>query len=128
MPYIQNFSVPQGATLDVVFQIVPPGDVTLAGGRVLWGAWAQSFGVPVTADPFGTPLGPLVAKDSQLGEIDILESPESFIVHLVDADTTPLDLGNFYHEAHVTDANGNDTPVTQGSMTVTLSLIEGRGA
>ena len=91
MPYIQDFPVPQGATLDVDFLIVPPGDVSLAGGRVLWGAWEQSFGVPITADPFGTPLGPLITKDSEHGEIDILESPESFTVHLLDADTALLD-------------------------------------
>jgi hypothetical protein len=128
MPYIQDFSVPQGATLDVDFLIVPPGDVALAGARVLWRAWEQSFGVPIIADPSGTPLGPLIAKDSELGEIDLLESPESFTVHLLDADTQLLPLGNYYHEAHVTDANQNDTPVTQGMMTVTLSLIEGQGA
>jgi hypothetical protein len=128
MPYIQDFPVPQGATLDVDFQIVPPGDVALAGGRVLWGAWEQAFGVPITADPSGTPLGPLISKDSARGEIDILESPESFTVHLLDADTALLPLGNYFHEAHVTDANGNDTPVTQGTMNVTLALIEGQGA
>ena len=127
MPYIQDFPVPKGATLDVEFVIVPPGDVSLAGGRVLWGAWAQAYGVPVTEDADGLPLGPLISKDSQAGEIDILESPESFTVHLLDADTALLDPGNYFHEAHVTDANGNDTPVTQGMMTVTLSLIEGRG-
>jgi hypothetical protein len=127
LPYIQDFSAPQGATLDVDFMIVPPGDVSLAGARVLWGAWQQSFGVPITADPSGMPLGPVISKDSANGEIDIFESPESFVVHLLDADTMLLPLGNYYHEAHVTDANGNDTPVTQGSMTVTLSLIEGRG-
>jgi hypothetical protein len=117
LPYIQDFSVPQGATLDVAFQIVPPGDVTLAGGRVLWGAWMQAYGVPVTADPSGALIGPVISKDSATGGIDILESPESFTVHLTDADTALLPLGNYFHEAHVTDANGNDTPVTQGSMT-----------
>ena len=129
MPYIQDFSVPQGATLDVDFLITPPGDVALAGGRVLWGVWEQAFGVPITVDTLsGLPLGPLITKDSRDGGIDILASPEMFTVHLLDADTMLLPLGNYFHEAHVTDANGNDTPVTQGTMTVTLALIEGQGA
>jgi hypothetical protein len=117
---IQDFSVPASNDMDVTFILDPADGISLTDAQVLWSAYGASFAAPV-------PLPVLIVKDSNVigpdgTEITIVESPETFVVHLF-SDDTALAPGNYYHEAEVIDASGNHATVCQGSMTVTLALV-----
>jgi hypothetical protein len=118
MPAIQDFSVPQGDDMDVIFNLDPADQISLSGATVTWAAFAQNFAVPTTLASGGE----VILKLSP-GAITIYPSPLSFVVHLYAADTASLPPGNYYHEAEIQDVNGNRATVTQGMMAVTLAMI-----
>lgn len=113
---MQNFVIPTGDTRDVVFMSEASG-VSLADGTAIWQAFTQISGVP------DLDSGSLViAKDSGTGGIDIMISPEEFVLHLMPSDTIGL-LGNFYHELRFVDINGNVYTAARGIMTVTATYV-----
>ena len=115
MTAVQDFSVPEGDAMDVLFTVDPTDQISLVGATVTWSVYVMSFGVP-------DPSQLLLAKTSATGGVTILESPGQFLVHLAETDTA-LPPGNYYHEAEVVDASENHATVCQGSMTTTLALI-----
>jgi hypothetical protein len=125
MTAVQNFSVPQGDDLDVVFTVDPADQIDLTAAGVVWRAYEMQFAVPVmTQESGGVPVpASVVSKDSATGGVTILESPGQFVVHLNMPDTALLPTGNYYHEAEVTDASGNNATVCHGAMAVTLAII-----
>jgi hypothetical protein len=120
MPAIQDFSVPQGDDMDVVFNLDPTDQISLTGATVTWAAFEQNFAVPTSLASGGEVI---LKASTALGQITILPSPLQFIVHLASADTISLPPGNYYHEAAIQDVNGNRATVTQGMMAVTLAMI-----
>jgi hypothetical protein len=119
MPAIQDFSIPAGNAMDVYFAMDPTDVINIGlDALIRWQVYPQSAGVPDQID------GPLIAKDTVNGGIDIPGSPaETFVVHLLPGDTAGFYPGNAYHEALVIDANGNPTTVTVGVMTITQTLV-----
>lgn len=119
---IQDFSVPVGNALDVTFQLDPADGIGLSGAEVLWRAYVAVFAVPSAVPSIVKTSG---ASDSFGEEITVVESPPpgSFTVHLRDADTVDLPVGNYYHEAAVLEAGGALSTVFRGTLTVTLAEI-----
>jgi hypothetical protein len=115
MAKIQDFSVARGDDLDVTFVMDPTDNIDLVGATLTLAAYAEAFGV---VDP--TTL--VVLKSSATGGITIIESPGEYVVHLTNHDITWLG-GNYYHESEVEDAGGNHATVCQGTMAVTVALI-----
>ena len=117
MPPIQDFSIPLGDDMNVVFNLDPAGDISLTGAAVTWQVYAMNFTMPDVTQQ-------LIAKDSSgLGGVTIDDVAGQFTVHLVAADTSALMIGNYYHEAEVVDAGGNHATVCQGGMAVTMAMI-----
>ncbi len=111
MSVIQNFSAPAGDDLEIVFVFDPGYAVAEDGAVVEWKVYDQSVGIPDLSEP-------ILSKSTSDG-IDFPPSPGTeFTVRLNSADTVDL-LGNYYHEAKVTDINGDLSTVTTGIMTVT---------
>jgi hypothetical protein len=116
MTAIQDFSIPLGDDLDVVFSLDPADNISLTGATVNWQVYAMNFAVPDTTQQ-------LLAKNSGSGGVTIDDTAGQFIVHLVAADTEPMFCGNYYHEAEIVDASGNHATVCQGAMAVTQAMI-----
>lgn len=125
MPAVQDFSVPAADDMDVTFNLDPTDNINLLGARVRWAAFEQAYGQPGVSDFSGGFSAPveMILKDSDAGGVSVLESPpDTFVVHLVSADTLGL-LANYYHEAQIIDINGNRATVVYGTMTVTQTFI-----
>jgi hypothetical protein len=116
----QNFSIPAGYNEVITFDVNPAVTDTLAGTTIYWRVYATAFGIPNFGAPPGTP--PLIAKDS-IGGIDIvgIDSPLSFTVQMYTADTLML-LRNYYHEATIVAADGENLGGSWGIMTVVEAI------
>jgi hypothetical protein len=113
-PLIQNFSVAAGNAVPITFDVGPDGVNTLTDCTIVWKVYNQAFG-----EPNGDPI---ISKTSPSDGIEIVDPIyQVFEVDLVKADTLEL-LGNYYHEATVIDALGNESTPTVGIMTVTQAL------
>ena len=115
MSVIQNFSVPAGDDLEVVFTFDTGYAIPEDGAVVNWQVFNQAGGIPDLS-------APIISK-STLDDIDFPASPgDTFTVRLNGGDTLDL-LGNYYHEAEVIDINDDRTTVTTGIMTVTQTGV-----
>lgn len=115
MSVIQNFSVPAGDDLEVVFTFDAGFAIPEDGAHVTWDVFNQSGGVPDLS-------APIISKSTD-DDISWPASPgDTFTVRLNSSDTILL-LGNYYHEAEVVDINDDHTTVTTGIMTVTQTGV-----
>jgi hypothetical protein len=117
MTAIQDFSIPLGDDLDVVFSLDPADNISLTGAMVNWQAYEMVFAVPDVTQQ-------VAAKDSGTGGVTIDDATGQFVVHLAAADTALLSCGNYYFEAEIVDASGNHATVCQGAMAVTMAMIQ----
>lgn len=111
---LQNFAVARGDDETVTFNMIKDSGINLAdmGITVVWKVFEQSTGV-VADDAVA-----IITKSVGDGlEITPSPSPGKFTITIAHADTVEL-LGNYYHEAKVTDALTAITTVVQGIMTV----------
>ena len=114
---LQNVSVPRGNDATITVDVTASVGDTLAGCTIVWGVYAQMYGVPVD------PPTPLFTKSTSAGSITIPggATPMRFVISLSEEDTAPLSFGNYYHEALVTDTSSNRDTVVGGILTITQS-------
>jgi hypothetical protein len=105
----QNFSIPAGYNEVVTFNVDPAVTPTLVDATVLWKVYEQNFGIP-----FGLPILEKAAPD-----ITSIDSPLSFEVQMMTADTIALPPLNYYHEATILNAANEIIGGSWGIMTVT---------
>ena len=111
MPAYQNFSVPEGESTTVNFDVGPDEGQTLAGAEITWSMYAQDCGAP-SGDA-------LVTKTMGSGITVTDNLLLTFALALEREDTLDLDLGNYYHELTIKDADNNYTTPTVGIVTIT---------
>lgn len=112
---MQEISVPGGN--DVEIDVVMDDGTDLDGANVEWFVFAAVLGVPDITVPI------LIGKSTQGATITLAASPaSSFTIALSAGDTTDM-LGNYYHEALMSDAQGNRSTIVQGTFTVTQALL-----
>lgn len=97
----QNFDMFAGDTKDII--VTMTDSTNLSGASVKWSLRR------------GGARGPLVA--SKTTSSGVTTSGTSFTVRLSSADTSSL-VGQFYHEAEVTDVSGNVSTVTIGEIKI----------
>ena len=111
----QNFSIAQD-TDDVINGtiITDIANATLVGSTMEWCLYPSLYGGP-------TQTTPILTKTSHSGgDVTILPTPPmSFTIRIHASDTFGLALGNYYHEAVVTDPGGARTRPWFGLMTLT---------
>jgi hypothetical protein len=113
-PDVQNFSISAGNLFEVTFDFSGvTGLDSLDGYTVYWSAYEETVGVPLAG------VSAVITKSSLSGGgIELLDSPStSCVMTLSGIDTVGL-LRNYYHEASIVDAGGNQITPTTGIMTV----------
>lgn len=108
----QNFTIPAGYNEIITFDVDPVVTPSLVDTVVWWRVYEENFGIPT---------GLAILEKNSLGSpggIVLIESPLSFTVELLTADTLAL-LRNYYHEATILNALNEVIGGGFGIMTVT---------
>jgi len=111
MPRIQNFSVPQGDTTVVNFDVDPDEGVNLSGATIIWRVYNQRNGLK-----YGDPI---ISKATDGDGIEITDPDLLKFAVLLNRDDTIDLLRNYFHEAKIYDSQKDGVTVTVGLMTVT---------
>jgi len=105
----QNFSIPAGYNEVITFTVDPAVTPTLLDATVLWKVYQQQFAIP---------MGPPILEKGG-PDITPIESPLSFEVQMMTADTINLTPENYYHEATIINAAGEVIGGSWGILCVT---------
>ena len=103
----QNFAIPAGYNEIITFDVDPAITPSLVDTVIWWRVYNEMFGIPD-----GPPI-----LEKTMGDIVPYDSPLSFTVQMYTADTLNL-LRNYYHEATIINAAGEDIGGSWGIMTV----------
>ena len=104
----QNFAIPAGYNEIITFDVDPAITPSLVDTTIWWRVYAEAFGIADQTQLF---------LEKTLGDIVAYDSPLSFTVQMYTADTLNL-LRNYYHEATIINAAGEDIGGSWGIMTV----------
>lgn len=115
MPSIENFTIQAGDDITLKFDVSPDEGVSLAGSTIRWWAARSAYSKPDKIN---------IMKSSAVGDGITIDDPDAltFSVALDREDTLNL-IGDFYHEAKVTDPAGNFVTVTKGTMTIERTVV-----
>lgn len=108
----QNISMYAGETKDITFSVVDSSDVPLnISGCVL--KWGYALN---TLEPSR------LTKTTSSGITVTNASSGYFSVHLDDIDTSGK-MGDYYHEAQLTDALGNVSVISNGTLSIIGNIL-----